>query len=93
MQHLCRSDCSHAIFCIVSVPDFIQSMNLILIPCSIGAGGAPLASVEVYDPSTDAWATSAQLPYNRSAAACAALGSSLVVAGGVSPNPKPQVQD
>ena len=48
----------------------------------VGANGSALNSIEVFDPSKNSWSKFVSLPTARSQAGCAALGNSLLVAGG-----------
>lgn len=50
-----------------------------------GAKGAPLTSIEKYDPATNKWAKVADLPIARLEAACAAVGNTILIAGGYQP--------
>ena len=48
----------------------------------IGARGAQLDSIEVYNPSNNSWSNFAKLPSGRSGVGCAASQNNLIVAGG-----------
>lgn len=53
----------------------------------VGSSGRQLDSIEVYQPSSNAWSSFVKLPSGRSGVGCAASKNNLIVAGGEAKQP------